>query len=174
MKFISTAIAAFLLTFSVAEAKKSVAKKNTSRKPASASVQAFCGVLARGTSGHDRVDRYTIVDQTNRPGSTHFNVAIPLDAEISDLYAPRPGDSQPGSDTYRDHNFRIAGENVWLEYAGNLFTDSAINHGKCVCVTGIRSADTNSLNYIEGYALRNGKCAGISQEVVTSFGGHQP
>lgn len=172
MKLVGTAIATVLLTISVAEAKKSTVKKST-RQPASA-VQAYCGVLARGTSGSGRLDADYIVDQTNDASKTYFNVSIPQDAEIGEIYAPRPGDSDPDSDSYVDHNFRIGGENVWLHYAGHYFTDSQVSHGKCICVVGTRSADTNSLNYMEGYALREGKCEGISQDAVDRLGRHQP
>lgn len=171
MKLISTVFITILLSISVAEAKKKVTKNNK-RKPASA-VLPYCGVVAIKTEGTAHMRTVTVVDQPSSGNGRYFNVELAPDSpemEISMAYQPRPGDSNPNSDTYVNHNVRIAGENVWMNYAGYFAGDREVTQGKCICITGEKDSSSSQIKYFEGYALRdNSKCTGISQEAVARF-----
>jgi len=158
-----------LSIFSVAEAKKAT------RKVASEAQQGvFCGVLARGSSGHDEVDDYTLVDQPGNSSGSYFNAYIPLDAEIGLTLAPKAGDSNPNGPDYKSHEIKVGGQNVHFEYAGDFFKNTELA-GSCICISGARSViDGRSvLQTIDGYAIRTGHCSDISGEVVGRFTKHQ-
>lgn len=169
-KILSVIAMSTLLICSVSEAKKNRKVASTNEHPV------YCGKLSLGSSGHGNLTTYTLVDEPKSGKAKFYNPEILQDVEIGLDFAPAPGDSDPNGDNYRDHNVMIGKEKVWMTYAGGFFDDSALTHGKCMCITGEieKRAGAYVVSNFVGYVVRDqAKCSGIDDKAVEKFSRHR-
>ena len=149
-KVILTAFASLLMV-SVAEADLKKKKGISPRKPASSDVGVYCGKMS--------IKKFSYVLRDGK-----INASIPQDFESGDHFAPAPGDSDPNSPSYRDHNMDVGKEKVWMSYPKDLMENPQLKDGSCICLAGYLTVidGANVLQTLEGYAFRpQSKCQGI-------------
>lgn len=161
----------FMSSLASAETKKSASSKKIVSRVKNA-YPVYCGVLARGVNSANSKKMITLVDETTNPKAKFFNVQILEDVEVSLEFSPSPGDSDPKSESYKDHSVMIGKEKVWMQYPSDLFTDSDLKNRDCVCASGeVENRNGKKvMTFIQGIISRDSShCKDISTEAVNRF-----